>query len=148
VTSAAGRSVCAAAVVLGTVLACTDFAAPELVPLPDVLVADPSFANDIQPILTARCATASCHNLASQQVGLNLQEGYAYGAIVGVVTPGSRGFSLIEPFEPENSWLVRMIQADPALRFDHPRMPLGREPLTANQIATIVNWVMQGAAQN
>jgi hypothetical protein len=140
--------VCAAAVVLATIAACTDFEAPEVVPLPDVVVGDPSFADDIQPIFTARCATASCHNLATQQVGLNLQEGYAYGAIVGVVTPTSREFSLIEPFDPDNSWLVRMIQPDPALRFDHPRMPLGRDPLTANQIATIVNWVTKGAAQN
>jgi hypothetical protein len=140
----------AAALVLASwsVLACTDFEAPEPIVLPDVIVADPSFERDIQPIFTARCATASCHNLGTQQQGLNLQAGFAYDAIVGHVTPTSHELALIDPGDADNSWLVRMIQADPARRFQVERMPLGREPLTDNQIATIVNWVNRGAARN
>jgi hypothetical protein len=128
--------------------ACTDFEAPEPVVLPDVLVADPSFERDVQPILTARCATASCHNLSTQQVGLNLEPGHAYDAIVGHDSPSSHGLAYIEPFDADNSWLVRMIQADPARRFFVERMPLGRAPLTDNQIGTIINWVNAGAPRN
>ena len=130
------------------VVACTDFEAPEPVVLPDVLVANPSFERDIQPIFTARCATASCHNLATQQLGLNLQVGYAYDEIVDVESPSSHGMPYIRPFDPDNSWLVRMIQADPERRFFTERMPLGRAPLTPNQIATIINWVNAGAPRN
>ena len=134
--------------VLAAALACTDFEAPEPVVLPDVLVPNPSFERDIQPIFTARCATASCHNLATQQMGLNLEEGHAYDAIVGVVSPSSHGLAYIRPFQPDSSWLVRMIQADPARRFFVERMPLGRAPLTDNQIGTIINWVNAGALRN
>jgi len=129
-------------------VACTDFEAPEAVVLPDVLVVNPSFERDIQPILTARCATASCHNLATQQLGLNLQAGYAYDEIVNVESPSSHDMPYIHPFEPDSSWLVRMVQADPARRFFVERMPLGRTPLTDNQIATIINWVNAGAPRN
>jgi hypothetical protein len=43
---------------------------------------------------------------------------------------------------------VRIIQGDPARRFFVERMPLGRAPLTDNQIATIINWVNTGAPRN
>ncbi len=130
------------------VVACTDFQAPEPVVLPDVLVENPSFDRDIQPIFTARCATASCHNLATQQLGLNLQAGYAYDEIVDVESPSSHEMPYIRPFDADSSWLVRMIQADPERRFFTERMPLGRAPLTSNQIATIINWVNAGAPRN
>jgi hypothetical protein len=130
--------------VLCTALACTDFEAPEPVVASDALVAEPSFSRDIQPILTARCATASCHNLATQQVGLNLEPGFAYQEIVNA-DPLGRGMPYIKPQRPDSSFLLRMIGADPAPRFELPRMPLGREPLTDNQIATIINWVNAGA---
>ena len=138
----------AASILLASIAGCTDFSAPEEVVLPDVLVASPSFATDIQPIFTARCATASCHNLATQQLGLNLQEGYAYAEIVEVESSTSRGLKYIRAGDPDNSYLVQMIRADPTPRFARPRMPLGRPPLTDNQIATIVNWVLAGAPQN
>ena len=141
------RSVTVVALVAG-VFACTDFEAPEATVLPDVLVTNPSFERDIQPILTARCATASCHNLATQQMGLNLEAGHAYDAIVDEDSPTSHNLAYIRPFQPDSSWLVRMIQADPARRFFVERMPLGRAPLTDNQIATIINWVNAGAPRN
>lgn len=136
------------AALLAAAWACTDFEAPEVELLPDVLVTNPSFERDIQPIFTARCATASCHNLATQQVGLNLQAGYAYDEIVDEDSPNSHDLKYIRPFEPDSSWLVRMIQADPGRRFFVERMPLGRAPLTDNQIATIINWVEAGAPRN
>ena len=142
------RTVGVAFLAIVIVVACTDFEAPEPVVLPDVLVANPSFERDIQPIFAARCATASCHNLATQQLGLNLQAGYAYDEIVEVESPSSHEMPYIRPFDPDSSWLVRMIQADPERRFFTERMPLGRTPLTPNQIATIINWVNAGAPRN
>lgn len=142
------RTTVGAAALMAAALACTDFAAPRPVVLPDVLVPNPSFERDIQPIFTARCATASCHNLATQQLGLNLEAGHAYDAIVDEDSPTSHDLAYIRPFQPDSSWLVRMIQADPAGRFFVERMPLGRTPLTDNQIATIINWVNAGAPRN
>ena len=138
----------ATALLLVAAVACTDFEAPEATVLPDVLVPNPSFDRDIQPIFTARCATASCHNFATQQMGLNLQAGAAYDAIVDVDSPTSHDLAYVRPFQPDSSWLIRMIQADPARRFFNERMPLGRTPLSDNQIATIINWVNAGAPRN
>jgi len=67
--------------------------------LPDVFVANPSFERDIQPIFTARCATASCHNLATQQLGLNLQAGYAYDEIVDEDSETSHDLELRRPVQ-------------------------------------------------
>jgi hypothetical protein len=143
-----GRATIVFAALVAGALACTDFAAPRAVVLPDVLVPNPSFERDIQPIFTARCATASCHNLATQQMGLILESGHAYDAIVDEDSPTSHDLAYIRPFQPDSSWLVRMIQPDPARRFFVERMPLGRTPLTDNQIATIINWVNAGAPHN
>ena len=38
--------------------------------LPDVEVANPSFANDIQPIFVRRCAIGGCHSLNSARADL------------------------------------------------------------------------------
>ena len=54
----------------------------------------------------------------------------------------------VEPGDAGYSWLVRMIEDDDAARLQFPRMPLASEPLTDNQIATIVNWIENGAPRN
>ena len=43
-------------------------------------------------------------------------------------------------------WAV--IQPDDALHPGLPRMPLAAQPLTANQIQNIVNWITDGAPDN
>lgn len=130
------------------VWACVDFDAV-LDPaggLPDVVVEDPSFPLDVQPIFTRRCATGGCHTVASHQRDLILAEGYAYDEIVNRPSMlSSQGLPLVDPGNPANSWLVRMISADEVAREGHPRMPLASTPLTPNQIATIVNWIVDGA---
>src|SRR5262249_31296367 len=59
----------------------------------------PSFAADIQPILTQRCTQGVCHSATVASESLNLSAGAAYGSLVGpksieggklkIVTPGS-----------------------------------------------------------
>ncbi len=116
--------------------------------LPDIEVANPSFANDIQPIFTERCSIGGCHSLASRKGQLVLTAGYAYDSIVN--RPALLGAPLdrVEPGDAANSWLVLMIEEDDAARFNNARMPLGGHPLTPNQIATIVNWIENGALRN
>lgn len=117
--------------------------------LPDVVVEDPSFSADIQPIFSRRCATGGCHTAASRQAGLVLAEGLAYDAIVNrPSTLSTEGLLLVAPGDAASSWIVRMIGPDPALRDGLARMPLASEPLTANQIATIRNWIDDGAPDN
>src|SRR5687767_15782204 len=50
--------------------------------LPDVELANPSFANDIQPIFSKRCSIGGCHSLNSARGELVLLPGHAYDSIV------------------------------------------------------------------
>ncbi|HJU67386.1 MAG TPA: hypothetical protein VJ650_03990 [Gemmatimonadaceae bacterium] len=116
--------------------------------LPDVEVANPSFANDIQPIFTARCAIGGCHSVNSARAELVLVAGHAYDSLVNKPAYLNSALDRVEPGDAANSWLVRMIGEDDAARLHYSRMPLGGRPLTDNQIATIVNWVENGALRN
>jgi len=116
--------------------------------LPDVEVANPSFATDIQPIFNRRCAIGGCHTVISARADMVLAPGHAYDSLVN--QPGYLYSQLdrVEPGDAANSWLVRMIEDDDGARFSYSRMPLGGQPLTRNQIATIVNWIENGAPRN
>lgn len=145
-----GATIVTATYVVAVVVAaaCADFKVPTAAIGPDTLVAEPSFARDIQPILTARCATVGCHTAVTHQAGLVLQAGIAYDSLVGRPSTLAPQFVRVAPGDADASWLLRMIGPDPAARFGIERMPLGRAPLTDNQIATIVRWVTQGALRN
>jgi hypothetical protein len=116
--------------------------------LPDVEVANPSFANDIQPIFTRRCAIGGCHTVASRRAEMVLAPGHAYDSIVNKPSYLNPVMDRVEPGDAANSWLARMIGPDDDARLHYSRMPLGGQPLTDNQIATIVNWIENGAPRN
>lgn len=145
------RLVALAAGAAALATACADFSAPEdpTFGLPDVIVADPSFQRDVQPILTARCVVGGCHTLGIAQGALALDPTVAYAQIVGVPAPSSGGVYLrVAPGNATDSWLVRRLAANAAARNGLPRMPLAATPLTPNQLQTIVNWIDRGAARN
>jgi hypothetical protein len=139
------RYAAALVVAVMLVVACADFDPASPPEAPDVAVATPTLARDVQPIFTARCATSSCHTQVTHQAQLSLAEGFAYGQLVGVPSVLAPQYVRVVPGDAQASWLYRVIAADPSLHPDVPRMPLGRPPLTNNQIATITNWIEQGA---
>jgi hypothetical protein len=115
---------------------------------PDDLVATPSFSANVVPILEKRCSIGGCHSLATRQAGLALTPDAAYDALVGAPSTLRSSVLRVRPSQPAQSWLVAMISADDAARQGVSRMPLATQPLTANQIATIVRWIEQGALRN
>lgn len=135
--------------VVGT-LGCADFDTPvdPAGGAPDDLVATPSFSANVAPIFEKRCATGGCHSLATRQAGLALTPDAAYSALVGVQAALRPSLLRVRPSQPADSWLVAMIGADNSVRQGYSRMPLATQPLTANQIATIVRWIEQGAQRN
>ena len=116
--------------------------------LPDVEVLNPSFANDIQPILTRRCAIGGCHTVNTARATLVLTAGHAYDSIVNKTAFLAPQFDRVEPGNADSSWVVRMIEENDARRVNFARRPLGGQPLTRTQIATIVNWIENGAPRN
>jgi hypothetical protein len=127
--------------------ACADFAAVDdpAGGLPDVAVATPSFERDVRPIFVKRCATGGCHSLGMQQAGLVLTADSAYAALVDRPSTLRSGLVRVRPFHADSSWLIDMVGPDAERRGGRPRMPLASTPLTPNQIATLVNWIDQGA---
>jgi hypothetical protein len=94
-----------------------------------------SFALDIQPILTAECAT--CHN--PSEVEPDFREGYAYESMEELIDEGD-----IIPGNAEESELVEMLEGNSD---DGNTMPPAglMSPL---KIALIKKWIDEGALDN
>ena len=95
---------------------------------------DIEFARDIRPILSEKCF--SCHgpDEATRSSGLRLDQ-YA-GAV-----EERGGKRAIAPGAPEASELIARVKTgDPARR-----MPLGGDPLEAEQVELLQEWILAGA---
>ncbi len=71
--------------------------------------APPSFANDVQPIFTERCAIPACHSGSSPSAGQNLEAGQAYGTSVNQPSVNSPKLVRVVPGSVRNSYLARKI---------------------------------------
>ena len=94
-----------------------------------------SFALDIQPILTAECAT--CHN--PTEVEPDFREGMAYASFEELIDHGD-----VIPGDAEGSELVEMLEFRSE---DGNNMPPAG-PLTPTEIALIKKWIDEGAKDN
>lgn len=97
-----------------------------------------SFKDDILPIFRERCQ--KCHRQRARkdpEVGLDLS---SYKGTL----KGSRNGKVIDPGWSQDSLIV--------FRISHglfgQRMPLGEDPLSAEQIQLIIDWIDQGAKNN
>ncbi len=93
-----------------------------------------SYSQHIQPIFDAKCNYAGCHNDRDLAGGLSLTNYYNTIADYLIVAPGL----------PDNSKLVWAIEG----RGTNPMPPVGRWPLTKNQIQGIRTWIKEGAKNN
>ncbi len=94
-----------------------------------------SFALDIQPILTSKCAT--CHN--PTEVEPDFREGYAYESMEDLIDEGG-----VIPGDAEGSELVEMLEFRSE---DGNNMPPAG-PLTPTEIALIKKWIDEGVKDN
>jgi len=92
---------------------------------------NPTFANDIAPIVEARCQKCHIDESKGKFSLMDLASTLAGGKSGAVVVPGnatdSRMYKLVAGLDPEK------------------KMPPKGDPLTADQIATIKNWIDAGA---
>ena len=89
--------------------------------------AKPSFERDILPLFEASCT--SCHGSEVQESQLRLDSEAA-------VLRGGIGGSAVIPKDSNNSPLLRRL-----LALDEPSMPFGAEPLPAEAIARVREWI-------
>lgn len=96
---------------------------------------------EVGQIIVESCATKGCHNQqsAAAAAGLNLETW-------DDLFKGSRGGSPVIPYSPDLSYLLFSVNTDSTLGSTlEPTMPVNEDPLTAQQYATLWNWIYDGA---
>ena len=91
-----------------------------------------------ETVFDVSCALSGCH---SDSAWPNLSAGQAYDNIVNVES--SRGIALVEPGDPDNSYLYHKLLADADI--DGARMPPGGPYLTPDALETVRAWIENGA---
>ena len=104
-----------------------------------------SFKNDVQPIFNANCVV--CRQGSGAPEGLILEDGKAYGSIVG--RPSRQApLPLITPRSVTSSYLLHKLAGTQTSAHGRgERMPLGSD-LNPAEFATIRDWVLAGAKDN
>jgi len=99
-----------------------------------------SYADDIQPIFNNSCV--GCHGVGGN-AGLDLRPEVSHGNLVNVPSTES-ALSLIEPEDPDNSWLYLKITGQQNVGTE---MPPG-SGLDSTAAALIHSWITEGALDN
>ena len=121
----------------------------------------PSFATDIQPILTTSCSVggSTCHGSMGTGGGLQLDTAAnSYAHLVNVASNQLPTVHLVEPSHPETSFLLHKLTGDmytavPGCSMSTQncgqRMPMvGGVTLTDPQIEMFRQWIAAGAPNN
>ncbi len=97
-----------------------------------------TFAQVQKTIFDVSCALSGCHGDSAWP---NLSAGQAYDNIVDVES--SRGLALVDPDDPDNSYLYRKLLADADIA--GVRMPPNGPYLTPDALETVRTWIEKGA---
>ncbi|MBK6342292.1 MAG: hypothetical protein IPF41_06810 [Flavobacteriales bacterium] len=98
------------------------------------------FNSEVLPILAARCWT--CH---PPMGGMDLSEGEAYMSLVGVESTNHAPAVRVVPGDPEASVLWNKVSFTEVYGLG---MPPDGNVLSADELATIRDWIEQGALNN
>ena len=102
----------------------------------------PSFAVVRDDVLLLSCGFSSCHGGGAG--GLTLDEAGAYDALVDVESTAAAGEIHVIPGDPDNSYLIKKLEAAPDIVDDPMPPPLGGQDPA--DIELIRAWIAAGAA--
>ncbi|MEO8602790.1 MAG: hypothetical protein ABI629_09455, partial [bacterium] len=106
-----------------------------------------TFAEIQQSIFSPRCSIPTCHDSEFASGDLVLEADHAYDQLVGVApaidAASQAGMLRVDAGHPENSFLLSKLQGPPLGQGS--RMPLTGDPLTADEIQLIREWIAAGA---
>ena len=104
-----------------------------------------TYAGNVQPIYNASCATSAvCHGSGAQYVVLSAATSYENTFLVESNGVNGMQGPFILPYQPDASFLYKKLDGTGAGE----RMPYNGSPLPPDQIETIRNWILEGAAKN
>ncbi len=95
-------------------------------------------------VFTPSCATSTCHAGGAPDAGLNLEDGQSYMNLVNITSTQDGNFLLVNPGDPDNSYLVQKVEGNAS--FGNP-MPPPAGGLPAAQIQAIRDWIAAGAPE-
>jgi hypothetical protein len=104
----------------------------------------PEFQAIQDHVFTPSCTLSFCHG-AAQSAGMDLRAGVSYQMIVNHPSTEVPNVDRIEPFQPDNSYLICKLENCPWIVGQ--QMPLIGGPLSPDVIGVIRDWVALGALE-
>ena len=96
---------------------------------------------EVSEVFAVSCAFSGCHSGGQPAAGLSLEGDFA-GRIVGVASEQRSDLKLVDPGNPDKSYLLLKVRGDDEIISQ--RMPPG-SPLSAEQVEIIRAWIAVGA---
>ena len=103
-----------------------------------------TFSEVYEEILSLSCGFSSCHGGTAGAPYLNTNQ-EAYESLVEVESNAKDGAVLVIPDDPDNSYLIRKMEAASDIEGD-PMPP--SSPLDPEVIERVRSWIADGAQQN
>ena len=97
----------------------------------------------VSEVFAVSCAFSGCHSGGDPAAGLSLEGDFA-ARIVGVASEQRSDLKLVDPGNPNKSYLLIKVRGDDAIISQ--RMPPGN-PLSAEQVEIIRAWIASGAKE-
>jgi methionine-rich copper-binding protein CopC len=101
------------------------------------------FASIQDHVFTPICTV--CHAGGSAPQGLRLDAANSYALLVGVPSTEVPSILRVKPGDPDNSYLIQKLEGHASVGA---QMPYGGPPLSADTIAVIRLWILDGAMQS
>lgn len=116
---------------------------------PDRFRNDPCNYDVPRALLRERCAVSGCHTAYEPQAGLDLESGGVGERLAGVEASTCVGRARIDAQNPEASYLLEMVSAEPNCDGTAVNgMPLGGVPLSDAERMCLSRWVAEIAAEH
>jgi hypothetical protein len=128
----------------------------DIPPIPECVDHDPTVSPTLAPTLTdvaavvfqQSCTFNACHGSAAA-AGLHLQAPDLHAELLGHRVAGNIGATLVEPGDPESSWLYQIMANCEPEGGSGSHMPLNAPVLLDDQsIALVREWIADGALDN
>jgi hypothetical protein len=85
------------------------------------------------------CAVTACHQGRTPEMGLSLERDALAASTIGIRSKERPALEIVDPSSPATSYLIKKIRGDKAIAGG--RMPLGRTPLSEDDIRAIEAWI-------
>ncbi|RMH81452.1 MAG: hypothetical protein D6681_18195 [Calditrichaeota bacterium] len=121
---------------IGWMILCPAVLAGEL---PSPNQAPDQLESKVIEIFSRNCALSGCHTGSTPMMGLKLTPDEFYARLVNRPSTENPTLMRVKPGDPDSSYLIMKIVGHPDII--GARMPFGRDPLTDEEIAVIVEWV-------